>query len=175
MGDLQANATTAFSLVHQSDCSSLISCGKDLVAVVWLSYYRGLKKPSGSNSELTIAKIPRLVIAPFCTRCWSLPDALQINLSSSTSHFNPRAHSVGNSCMSKFATETAFSVSGISASTLLSLLNHLFNLNLPFASNYLSCVESLTAVVGVSTDFIRSSTYVFLSTVRTTSRSNSVS
>ena len=128
-------------------------CSSGLAFIV-----QGAIKPSGSYSKLTTAKISCLVIVPFCTRCWRFPDALQINLSASMHHFNPSAHSVGNSCISRFATETPFSVFGISAGTLLSLLNNLGNLNLPFTSSSLSCVESHTAVVGVAATFIKSST-----------------
>ena len=129
------------------------SCSSNLAFIV-----QGAIKPSGSNSKLTTAKISCLVIAPFCTRCGRFPDALQINLSVATRHFNPSAHSVGNSCMSRFATETPFSVFGISAGALLSLLDNLVNLNPPFTSSSLSYVESRTAVVGVAATFIKSST-----------------
>ena len=144
------------------------SCSNSLAFIM-----KGEIKPSGSNNELTTDNTPRLVIGFSSSNRWILADTSQMNLSVSTFHFKPSAHAVGKSSMSKLTTELALSDCGISANTFRSLLSHFVNLKPPFASNSLSCEDSLIAISGEFTDFIKSSTYMFFFTVWTVTGSNS--
>ena len=84
----------------------------------------GAMNPSGSNKEYTTDTMPRLVTGFLEDALISLSETSHTNLSSSMSHFIPKALWVGSCSSSKFTTVLALSDSGIAAMTLLSLLHH---------------------------------------------------
>ena len=87
-------------------------------------------KPSGSNKEYITDSIPRLV-GNFLINIRVSSRTSQINLSISTFHFIPSAHSAGSLSISKLTTDFALSPSGISANNFRSLLSYFVNLKPP--------------------------------------------
>ena len=99
----------------------------------------------------------------------SLSEISHTNLSSSIFHFIPRALCVGSCSNSKFTTVLALSASGMAARTLLSLLHHFVKWKPPLLSCLLTLSAKEMASATVSVDFMRSSTYMFLSITFATS------
>ena len=118
----------------------------------------GATKPNGSNKEHTTDNIPLLVVAFWLANANIFVRVSHTNSSISTFHFRPSVHSVGRSSISKLTTDLARSDSGISESTLRSLLIHFISLNPPFFIDYLSWLTNLLADSVLLTDFIKSST-----------------
>ena len=110
---------------------------------------RGTSIPRGSNTELTVDRIPLLV------RGWSLSWTLNWRGSDSTHHWTPRARSIGrvSFVISRFWRSFERSSFGMTSITDLWLDMNLWRLKPPFSHNFFLSFTKLMAASGVATDF----------------------